>query len=147
MAPLNPEAQSFAYLYDHVEVAQLERMFTSLSSARFIRPIGILALLGAILMSVYLLSSNSVPYKIIDALPGAHSEPSAELDDKEAFTRAFLGSEIDGPWDPKPIQKLCVDTKWEEGLTFVCEAPQGGVGNVRNVFLNCVRYAIQAGGL
>lgn len=71
---------------------------------------------------------------------------STNLDNKSTFTKAFLNNEIDGPFDPVPIQEVCANKTWNDNLTIVCGAPQGGIGNVRNVFLTCVRYAIEAGG-
>ncbi|KFY82812.1 hypothetical protein V500_10317 [Pseudogymnoascus sp. VKM F-4518 (FW-2643)] len=68
------------------------------------------------------------------------------LDDKATFIQAFLDYEIDGAFDPVPIRELCANKTWNDNLTIVCGAPQGGIGNVRNVFLTCVRYAIEAGG-
>jgi len=65
---------------------------------------------------------------------------------KAAFIDPILTSEIDGPFDNSTLAQLCASRKWSPGLIFMCEAPQGGVANVRNVFLNCVRYAIEAGG-
>jgi len=65
---------------------------------------------------------------------------------KAAFVEAVLETEIDGPIDNSALVELCKGKVWTPGLIFRCEAPQGGVGNVRNVFLNCVRYAIEAGG-
>lgn len=121
-------------------------MFKSISSARFIRPVGFLSIFCAIILSFYVLAGPRIPHSFPSLIQGPIAAGNVDLDDKGVFIRAFLDIEIDGPWDSKPIQKLCARTKWEEGLTFVCEAPQGGVGNVRNVFLNCVRYAIQAGG-
>ena len=56
-------------------------------------------------------------------------------------------SEIDGPFNNSTLVELCRTREWTPGLIFKCEAPEGGIGNVRNVFLNCVRYAIEAGGL
>jgi hypothetical protein len=65
---------------------------------------------------------------------------------KAAFVEAVLDTEIDGPIDNGALVELCKRKVWTPGLIFNCEAPQGGVGNVRNVFLNCIRYAIEAGG-
>ena len=56
-------------------------------------------------------------------------------------------NEIDGPFNNSTLVELCRTREWTPGLIFKCEAPEGGIGNVRNVFLNCVRYAIEAGGL
>ncbi|PBP27719.1 alternative oxidase [Diplocarpon rosae] len=54
-------------------------------------------------------------------------------------------NEIDGRFDNRTLVQLCGSRKWIPGLIFRCEAPEGGVANVRNVILNCLRYAIEAG--
>jgi hypothetical protein len=69
-----------------------------------------------------------------------------ELDSKEAFLNGVVESEIDGPFDAGTLRALCLSKEWMPGLIFKCEAPKGGVAVVRNVFLNCVRFAIEAGG-
>ncbi len=66
---------------------------------------------------------------------------------KAAFVETAINTEIDGPFDRRPLASLCQKAKWTDNLIFSCGAPQGGIGNVRNVFLNCVRYAIEAGGM
>jgi hypothetical protein len=70
-----------------------------------------------------------------------------ENDDKSAFVKGVVEAEIDGPFDSGTLRSLCDGKEWLEGLIFKCEAPKGGVAVVRNVFLNCVRFAIQAGGI
>lgn len=65
---------------------------------------------------------------------------------KAAFVEKVLETEIDGAIDNSALVELCKRKVWTPGLIFNCEAPKGGVANVRNVFLNCVRYAIEAGG-
>lgn len=85
------------------------------------------------------LKSLSLP-----SLPGSSSSKSK----KALFIDTLLReeNEIDGPFDNKTMVELCGSRQWTEGLIFKCEPPEGGIGNVRNVFLNCVRYAIEAGG-
>ncbi len=73
--------------------------------------------------------------------------PEYDLSTRDDFMKAVLENDINGHFDPKPIRKVCDGIKWQRELTFVCEAPQGGVGNVRNVFLGCLRYTIEAGGM
>lgn len=87
------------------------------------------------------ITTKILPLSKTDKLP-----EGTNLDDKATFIQAFLDHEIDGPFDPEPIQKVCASKKWNDNLTIVCGAPQGGIGNVRNVFLTCLRYAIEAGG-
>lgn len=65
---------------------------------------------------------------------------------KAVFVESLLQNEIDGPFDNRTLIELCRTREWTPGLIFKCEAPQGGIGNVRNVFLNCLRYTIEAGG-
>ena len=64
---------------------------------------------------------------------------------KGAFVEEILENDIDGPFDNSALAALCSSKKWMPGLIFKCEA-SGVVGNVRNIILNCVRYAIEAGG-
>ena len=87
------------------------------------------------------LAAKTLPLSNPDKLP-----PGTDLDDKTTFIQAFLDHEIDGPFNPVPIQKVCAAQKWNPDLTILCGAPQGGIGNVRNVFLTCIRYAMEAGG-
>ena len=65
---------------------------------------------------------------------------------KAVFVEAVLETEIDGAIENSALVELCKKRVWTPGLIFNCETPKGGVGNVRNVFLNCLRYAIEAGG-
>ena len=66
---------------------------------------------------------------------------------KEHFVQDILNSEIDGPFNNTSLTTLCSRQDWIEGLVIECVGFGGGVGNIRNVFLNCFRYAIEAGGL
>jgi hypothetical protein len=68
------------------------------------------------------------------------------LDAKAAFVKGAVDAEIDGPFDAGTLRSLCDSKEWSPGLIFKCESPKGGVAIVRNVFLNCVRFAIEAGG-
>ncbi|CAG8957424.1 hypothetical protein HYFRA_00011405 [Hymenoscyphus fraxineus] len=49
------------------------------------------------------------------------------------------------PADSEAIRKVCQSTEWNEKLIFTCDKSAGGVGNLRNSILNCVRYSIHAG--
>ncbi|CAG8961334.1 hypothetical protein HYFRA_00013795 [Hymenoscyphus fraxineus] len=44
-----------------------------------------------------------------------------------------------------PLERLCKETVWVEGLVFVCDNNSGGIGNIRNFILTCIRYAIDSG--
>lgn len=49
------------------------------------------------------------------------------------------------PIKSSAISKVCSKTKWNQDLVFTCDNSFGGVGNVRNSVLTCVRYSIAAG--
>ena len=66
--------------------------------------------------------------------------------EKETFVETVMRTTIEGPFDNGAIRDLCSNTTWTAGLIFQCDSPQGGVGNVENFFMNCVRFAIEAGG-
>lgn len=54
--------------------------------------------------------------------------------------------DINGEFDPSPIQYLCAHKLPQEGLYFTCDESNGGFGNLRNSVLLCTRYAIELGG-
>jgi hypothetical protein len=81
----------------------------------------------------------------------ASTSPSLDLSrtgiSRDQFIAAILREPVEGLLDPDPIRKKCDETKFQEGLVWHCAAVVGGVGNVGNMWLNCVRYAIEAGGM
>jgi hypothetical protein len=50
------------------------------------------------------------------------------------------------PVKSQAIRDVCASTKWNSSLVFTCDNNHGGIGHVRNSILNCVRYAMAAGG-
>ncbi|KAI1334488.1 hypothetical protein F5Y15DRAFT_409686 [Xylariaceae sp. FL0016] len=60
------------------------------------------------------------------------------------------GNEIDlsdpeAPFVGWPLQRLCSETTWVEGLAYICDNNSGGIGNIRNYIQTCLRYALEAG--
>ncbi len=53
--------------------------------------------------------------------------------------------DFDGPYVGWPLGRVCNETKFQPGLVFVCDNNSGGIGNIRNFILTCIRYAIDAG--
>ncbi|RDL34571.1 Uncharacterized protein BP5553_07699 [Venustampulla echinocandica] len=47
--------------------------------------------------------------------------------------------------DSESIKSICGATQWNESVVFTCNESVGGIGNIKNSILNCVRYAISAG--
>jgi hypothetical protein len=94
---------------------------------------------------------SSVPNKDGGDRAGENGAPAIigeATSEKEQFIEKILGTEIDGPFNANPLAELCARTKWQEGLVMSCEATRGGgIGNIRNVFVDCVRFVIEAGGM
>lgn len=49
------------------------------------------------------------------------------------------------PFEPSGIRAVCDATQWTPGLVFTCDESVGGIGNIRNSILHCMRYTIEAG--
>jgi hypothetical protein len=55
-------------------------------------------------------------------------------------------SRADSPFITWPLERVCKEsTTWSPGIVFVCDNNSGGIGNIRNYILTCLRYAIEAG--
>ena len=67
-------------------------------------------------------------------------------DERKLFVADFLEHEIDGRFDGAPIQRLCKERKWTPGLIMSCDPHPGGVGEVKNAHLHCIRVAMELGG-
>ncbi|KAK2605686.1 hypothetical protein N8I77_008508 [Diaporthe amygdali] len=52
----------------------------------------------------------------------------------------------DAPFVSWPLARVCSENKrWTPGLVFICDNNSGGIGNIRNFILTCLRYAIESG--
>lgn len=72
-----------------------------------------------------------------------------DVNGKNTFIEKAISNGAGGPVDEAAIKNLCLRRTWKENAIFECQAPQDGGGGpvmIRNVVLNCVRYAIEAGG-
>ncbi|KAL2123752.1 hypothetical protein VTJ04DRAFT_117 [Mycothermus thermophilus] len=55
-------------------------------------------------------------------------------------------SRADAPFISWPLARVCRETTtWSPHLIFLCDNNSGGIGNIRNYILTCLRYAIDAG--
>ena len=100
-----------------------------------------------VFFSIYLSSSSKYIPVSKPTWPGVEGNPEEyHPKDKETFVREAAGWEIDGEYNDGPLRELCSGKEWTSGLIFKCDNAFGGVGNIRNIILTCVRYAIEAGG-
>ena len=65
---------------------------------------------------------------------------------KEEFIQRELDNEFDGPYDLGPLTNLCATRSYQPGLVVKCYEIIGGMGNIRNEILNCIRFALEGGG-
>lgn len=77
-----------------------------------------------------------------------HPTFSQSLLDSPPSTPALLSIhdyDFNGPYVGWPLARACNETNYHPGLVFVCDNNSGGIGNIRNFILTCIRYAIDAG--
>lgn len=70
-------------------------------------------------------------------------------DEKKLFVAEFLKKEVGGDLDGSALAKTCESKTWfpaSEGIILSCEPVPGGIGEVKNGQLNCIRLAIEIGG-
>lgn len=67
-------------------------------------------------------------------------------ENKEAFIASVMDNDINGQYDGKGMRDLCATRKWDYSIIVSCERLEGGIGNVKNIVLTCLRYAMEAGG-
>ncbi|CZT01337.1 uncharacterized protein RCO7_02033 [Rhynchosporium graminicola] len=99
--------------------------------------------------------NGAVPQKTSAAKPGEPTytyDPSLQeviaLDKVPPSTPRKLSLndyDFDGPYIGWPLARTCNETKWQPGLVFICDNNSGGIGNIRNFILTCIRYGIEAG--
>ncbi|KAI0847996.1 hypothetical protein F5Y00DRAFT_239564 [Daldinia vernicosa] len=54
-------------------------------------------------------------------------------------------SSPDAPFIGWPLQRVCKEAIWVEGLVYICDNNSGGIGNIRNYIQTCIRYGLEAG--
>lgn len=67
-----------------------------------------------------------------------------------SFSQDTTTTEIDlslpsAPFISWPLARLCTEKPTVPNLVFICDNNSGGIGNIRNFILTCLRYAIEAG--
>jgi GDP-fucose protein O-fucosyltransferase len=75
------------------------------------------------------------------------AKPAAPLIPRPPSASTFnLGDyDFNGEYIGWPLERVCNETKFQSGLVFVCDNNSGGIGNIRNFILTCIRYAIDSG--
>ncbi|KAK4183014.1 hypothetical protein QBC35DRAFT_508915 [Podospora australis] len=55
-------------------------------------------------------------------------------------------SKADSPFIGWPLERVCKESNaWKPDVVFICDNNSGGIGNIRNFILTCIRYGIEAG--
>jgi hypothetical protein len=139
-----------SFLTRSPHLAMLVSLLRSSHGPKLIVIFVLLTLTGFYLFSSPQTYTSYLPDIDLPDLPSGHDVSQfyhSALTGKQAvFIEEAMAHDIDGSWDNRTISALCQSRIWVDGLIIKCDAPEGGVANVRNVVLNCVRYAIEAGG-
>lgn len=104
---------------------------------------GVLAVFAAIVWC------SAVWYRIQQPSTGGRNHDDETKAQKEWTKDDWIEANVqaleDQDWDEKPLTELCAETTWRDDLVFECSQIDGGIANVRNEFLSCLRYAISSG--
>lgn len=119
--------------------------------AKIILPVALILFTSAYFLTfsewTYKLVPSSSSWKSPGSTSGAQEQEDPDVEQrKEAFIQKATEWQIDGPYNHTALSNLCASKDWVEGLQFRCAPAYGGIGNVRNIVLTCVRFAIEAGG-
>ncbi|KAI3399780.1 hypothetical protein diail_5576 [Diaporthe ilicicola] len=83
---------------------------------------------------------NEAGHSVLQILPpirGSGGSAASKVEHDDLFSIP--------PVDEESIRSVCRQTQWNESLVFTCNESFGGIGNIRNSVLLCVRFAMQAG--
>lgn len=109
----------------------------------------VLCALG-LLTFVLLLTSLRLSYRQLNHLVGhnltAINSKQVKVNDRPSRDRFNPDLfDIEGQFDGSALRKVCNDIQWMEGLYFDCSNNSGGIGNMRNFILTCIRYTMEGG--
>jgi hypothetical protein len=69
--------------------------------------------------------------------------------EKKLFVSDLLESQVDGKFEGTELARLCAGKGWhpdDKALILTCSPIPGGMGEVKNGLLHCIRFAIEIGG-
>ncbi|KAI1801084.1 hypothetical protein F4811DRAFT_536003 [Daldinia bambusicola] len=80
------------------------------------------------------------------AIRGTTSSPPSSINSPPTLPHSDVDlSSPDAPFVGWPLQRVCNEAKWVEGLVYICDNNSGGIGNIRNYIQTCIRYGLEAG--
>ncbi|OTA55953.1 hypothetical protein K449DRAFT_387723 [Hypoxylon sp. EC38] len=79
------------------------------------------------------------------ATRGAASPPPSSLGPPSQSHNDVDLSAPDAPFVGWPLQRVCNEATWVQGLVYICDNNSGGIGNIRNYIQTCIRYGLEAG--
>lgn len=104
----------------------------------------LLVCLISIIISIIILRTYQLPDSCM--FGQCPESPQSLVHDRRPVSNGTGLSAPDAPFISWPLARVCSETDtWVPGLVFVCDNNSGGIGNIRNFILTCLRYAIDAG--
>lgn len=106
------------------------------------------SLFGWYLLTTALSSSSldTTPSAIFHTSPFRGGSRPSTKPTENSFIKQLLDNDLNPQFVGTALTEVCKSKRWKSGLIFSCDPAEGGIGNIRNIILNCVRYAIEAGG-
>ncbi|KAI1635037.1 hypothetical protein F4809DRAFT_615679 [Biscogniauxia mediterranea] len=89
--------------------------------------------------------SFRIPNNSLSWLQSSAGQPSTSLAPPSHPGNDVDLSDPEAPFVSWPLQRVCNEAHWVDGLVFVCDNNSGGIGNIRNYIQTCIRYGLEAG--
>lgn len=97
------------------------------------------------LIAVWLLRVPSTQLGWTSATAGGTSQLVSPIRPPTTHSSDVDLTDPEAPFVGWPLQRVCQEATWVEGLVYLCDNNSGGIGNIRNYIQTCIRYAIEAG--
>ena len=81
----------------------------------------------------------------LDQAAAAAGPGHAEAESALAVHFNAVDFDIEGPANFSALAQVCNRTEWVSNRWFSCDRMEGGIGNIRDEVLTCLRYAIAGG--
>lgn len=124
-------------LYSRVDASSRYTSAVGYLGARTVRAIIILTCIFISAVFIFGLNDNSHVPNLSLYLGRSRSQ----------WIEQAMSAHVDDPVDMDALGAKCASMNWNEGLNLKCHNVTGGIGNVRNRVLDCLRFAIEAGGI
>ncbi|KAH8820195.1 hypothetical protein F5884DRAFT_39693 [Xylogone sp. PMI_703] len=106
----------------------------------------VLALVTVCILIGYHQQTARIPYVLAGHAQSEHGSTGLKENmSSQEFIAAAMTSAQEDNFDHSHIRAMCDAQQWDPSVVFTCHGIIGGIGNIRQELLHCIRYSISAG--